>query len=203
MERSSAATVRSSKGMTWSASSERRRVALCAVAGLVVAVATAPGEAETDLTLLDFNDETIENTSQVTAENAQNHGRKTGLKFVKKSVQQILKESAKSGEGAKTYDLVYCAGLFDYVSDRVCKLLIDTFYESVNPGGTVILTNVNASKPFRHSMDYLLEWHLVYRDERHMSRLLPVLKPAAQYKVDSDDTGVNLFLQIRKPATPP
>ena len=69
--------------------------------------------------------------------------------------------------------------------------------------GAVILTNVNASRPFRHSMDYLLEWHLVYRDERHMSRLLPVLKPAAQYKVDSDETGVNLFLQIRKPATPP
>jgi extracellular factor (EF) 3-hydroxypalmitic acid methyl ester biosynthesis protein len=101
------------------------------------------------------------------------------------------------------FDFVYCAGLFDYVSDRVCKLLIDTFYEATQPGGAVLLTNVNASRPFRHSMDYLLEWHLVYRDERHMTRLLPVLKPAAQWQVDADETGVNLFLQIRKPIPSP
>lgn len=160
---------------------------------------------EADFVLLDFNPQTLEFARQNLMDAKASHSRKTGIELRERSIHDLLREAVR-GAGGRTdakYDVVYCAGLFDYVSDRVCKLLIDTFYESVNPGGTVILTNVNASKPFRHSMDYLLEWHLVYRDERHMSRLLPVLKPAAQYKVDADETGVNLFLQIRKPATPP
>lgn len=168
-------------------------------------IAQDPISDEVDFVLLDFNPQTLEYARQCLMEAKSAHNRKTGIELRERSIHDLLREAVRGagGRGDAKYDLVYCAGLFDYVSDRVCKLLIDTFYECTHPGGAVILTNVNASRPFRHSMDYLLEWHLVYRDERHMSRLLPVLKPAAQYKVDSDETGVNLFLQIRKPATPP
>lgn len=157
---------------------------------------------EADLTLLDFNDETIESTSQVTAENVQNHGRRTGLTFIKKSVQQILKESTRSGEGARTYDLVYCAGLFDYLSDRICRRLLEIFYDMLAPGGLLIATNVHPSNDWRNWMEYLAEWHLVYRDEEQFLKLAPSAADPATVRVVPDSTGVNIFLEVRKPEHP-
>jgi len=43
-----------------------------------------------------------------------------------------------------------------------------------------------------------MEWHLVMRDESDMVRLVPDLEPL---KVYTDDTGINVFLEIEKPIT--
>ena len=117
---------------------------------------------------------------------------------------QLLKEAGKatSTSAVRQYDLVYCAGLFDYVSDRVCRRLNELFYHLLAPGGLMVVTNVDASKPFRHSMDFLLEWHLIYRDRAAMERLVPAQAQPGSATVTADPTGVNLFLEIRKPATP-
>ncbi len=66
------------------------------------------------------------------------------------------------------FDLVYCAGLFDYLSDKVCSRLLQYFAARTNPGGTVLVTNVHSSNPQKISMEHLLEWHLIYRDEAQL-----------------------------------
>ncbi len=156
---------------------------------------------QVDLSLLDFNGETLEFASQCLRQIQGQHGRRAVLDFSEKSVNQLLKESLRpeaplNGAG---YDLVYCAGLFDYVSDRVCKRLTELFYTWLAPGGVVIVTNVDAAKPFRHSMDYILEWHLICRSPEEMKRLVPTGKPPPQWRIEADSTGVNLFLEVRKP----
>ncbi|MES2594043.1 MAG: class I SAM-dependent methyltransferase [Verrucomicrobiota bacterium] len=156
---------------------------------------------EADLTLLDFNDETIENTSRTSEENAQAHHRKTGLAFIKKSVQQVLKEAVRSGENNQ-YDLVYCAGLFDYLSDRICRRLLEIFYDMLAPGGLLIATNVHPSNTWRNWMEYLAEWHLVYRDEAQFLSIAPSTAPPESIRVVPDATGVNIFLEVRKPERP-
>ncbi len=156
---------------------------------------------EADLTLLDFNDETIESTSRQTQENVSLYHRQTGLNFVKKSVQQVLKESARSSHGGQSgYDLVYCAGLFDYLSDRICRRLLEIFYDMLAPGGLLIATNVHPSNDWRNWMEYLAEWHLVYRDEKQFLQIAPSLAPTENIRVIADPTGVNIFLEIRKPS---
>jgi extracellular factor (EF) 3-hydroxypalmitic acid methyl ester biosynthesis protein len=47
----------------------------------------------------------------------------TQLTYLKKSVNQILKDSGKTIERSSNeqYDLVYCAGLFDYLADPICR----------------------------------------------------------------------------------
>ncbi len=157
---------------------------------------------EADLTLLDFNDETIENTSYATEQNAQASGRSTGLTFIKKSVQQVLKESVRSDSGRKTYDLVYCAGLFDYLSDRICRRLLEIFYDMLAPGGLLIATNVHPSNDWRNWMEYLAEWHLVYRDEAQFQSIAPSAASPESVRVVPDATGVNIFLEVRKPESP-
>ena len=116
-----------------------------------------------DFLLLDFNDETITNTSRELEALRTRHRRRTGIKLEKRSVHQILKESTRTGAGFEpaSYDIVYCAGLFDYLSDRICRRLLEVFYDLVAPGGLLIATNVDSSNPSRNWMENVLEWHLV------------------------------------------
>ena len=157
----------------------------------------------TDFTLLDFNAETLEFAAQALRQTRTEHGRQTGLAIEARSVNQLLKESMRPAVGGHhgSYDLVYCAGLFDYVSDRVCRRLVELFYSWLAPGGLVLVTNVDAAKPFRHSMDYILEWHLICRNRQQMQNLVPEATPAPTFQIQADITGVNLFLEIRKPGS--
>ncbi|MBK8040180.1 MAG: class I SAM-dependent methyltransferase [Verrucomicrobiaceae bacterium] len=155
-----------------------------------------------DFLLLDFNDETITNTSRELEGLRTRHRRRTGIKLEKRSVNRILKESTSKGAGFEpaSYDIVYCAGLFDYLSDRICRRLLEVLYDLVAPGGLVVATNVDSSNPSRYWMEYVLEWHLVYRDKEGFSKIAPDKVPLEAINVKADETGVNIFLEVRKPA---
>lgn len=155
-----------------------------------------------DFTLLDFNQQTLDYTGQALTELKMRNRRTTGIQTVLKSVHQILKESGRpTGElRLEGYQMVYCAGLFDYLSDRICKRLLQVFYELLAPGGLLLVTNVEAANPSRNWMEYVTEWHLVYRDAPGLESLAPEEAPAVNREIIADDSGVNIFLEIRKPA---
>ncbi len=152
------------------------------------------------LTLVDFNDETLLYARRVLEESCRRQARQAAVQTQKKSVQQILKEAGRGIQlpPEKQYDFIYCAGLFDYLPDAVCRRLTDVFYEWLAPGGLLVVTNVEATKPFRHSMDYLLEWHLICRSGKNLLGLAPSQAPAEECSVKTDLTGVNVFLEVRK-----
>jgi extracellular factor (EF) 3-hydroxypalmitic acid methyl ester biosynthesis protein len=158
---------------------------------------------QADLTLLDFNDETIEHTRRLLGDLKTRHGRQMGLRTVKRSVHQILKEGIHLGAGETGYDFIYCAGLFDYLSERICKRLMNIFYEMLAPGGLLVATNVDVSNPFRNTMEYVLEWHLIYRDAAALAALTPDNAPPGASQVQADKTGVNIYLEVRKPSLGP
>jgi extracellular factor (EF) 3-hydroxypalmitic acid methyl ester biosynthesis protein len=153
-------------------------------------------------TLLDFNEETLAHARTVLTRAKQKHGRNTAIQFVKKSVNQILKESARTVEGTpqSKYDLVYCAGLFDYLSDQICQRLMSILYGWVAPGGLLLATNVHVCNPRRLTMEYVMEWNLIYRDSARMAALNPDRHSADHALVRSDETGVNVYLEVRKPS---
>jgi extracellular factor (EF) 3-hydroxypalmitic acid methyl ester biosynthesis protein len=152
-------------------------------------------------TLLDFNDETLAYTGKLLNELKMKHQRQTPINMIKRSVHQLLKEGRRGTEIGRTssYDLIYCAGLFDYLSDRICRRLMDIFYEALAPGGLLIATNVEASNPDRQMMEYLMDWHLTYRNPEQLLALSPGKAMHKDCRVLSDDTKVNIFLEVRKP----
>ena len=83
----------------------------------------------------------------------------------------------------------------DYLSDRVCKRLVQLFYDWVVPGGFVTVTNVHSDNPVRCHMEYILEWNLVYRDERIMKSFSD---DNNFLRMERDPTGINIFLDLRK-----
>ena len=152
-----------------------------------------------EFTLLDFNEETIQHTRQTLEEFKRRFGRRAALQFQRKSVHQVLKEGARTiAAPHAAYDFIYCAGLFDYLPDRTCKQLMNIFYGWLAPGGLVAATNVDNCRPFRHMLEFVLDWHLIYRDTRKSSTLLPDAAGPDLGRIQRDLTGVNVIIEARR-----
>jgi extracellular factor (EF) 3-hydroxypalmitic acid methyl ester biosynthesis protein len=157
------------------------------------------------LTLVDFNEETLRHLQDKLEGIKNSLVRPVSFQLVKRSVFQILKDDGRSIRSAngKPYDYIYCAGLFDYLSDSVCRQIMNIFYEMLAPDGLLLVTNatdaLNCSRPFRYSMEYLLDWYLIYRDKAHFATVAPDQADADNIAVIAENTGANLFLEVRKP----
>ena len=124
-------------------------------------------------------------------------GARPKIQFKRESIDELLREAhvQKSLDHIR-WDMVYCAGLFDYLTDQTCRNLLMLFKSWVNPGGLLTITNVHPANPNRHQMEHLLEWYLNYRDEPEMTKLAS--EWSRYKKVQSDPTGYNVFLDIRQ-----
>jgi extracellular factor (EF) 3-hydroxypalmitic acid methyl ester biosynthesis protein len=162
-----------------------------------------------ELHLLDFNTETLEYARRQITAAADAGGHCPTLEFHHKSVNELLRDATRHAQGkegggggaAAPYvgaDLIYCAGLFDYLTDKVCGRLLQLFHAWVAPGGLVVATNVHPRNRTRYFMEHLLDWHLIYRDEAQMRALTP--PAAADPRVYAEAVGVNVFLEFRKAA---
>ena len=67
-------------------------------------------------------------------------GNSEALTAVLKSVHQLLKQAERRAQHpvGESYDLLYCAGLFDYLSDAVSRKLMEIFFEMLAPGGLLV-----------------------------------------------------------------
>jgi extracellular factor (EF) 3-hydroxypalmitic acid methyl ester biosynthesis protein len=154
-----------------------------------------------DLELVDMNDETLEHVTETLELLKQRHGRRAMIRTRKRSVLGLLRDASRVSEPAsgRRQDFIYCAGLFDYLTDGACRQLLKVCWDWLAPGGKLVATNVDNSRPFRHMLEFLLDWHLIYRDREKMLKLVPSEIPKEACGLTSDPTGVNLFLEIRRP----
>ena len=142
-------------------------------------------------TLMDFNEETLAYTK-----NCLKHHRSQIL-YCEDSVQNLVRRGFTFPTIAKNgYDFIYCAGLFDYLNDKLCRKLLNHFYQHLKPGGKILVTNVTPTQSARYYLEYLLDWHLIYRDRKAFSTFA---KPFPRHRVFHDETYANVFLTIEKP----
>ena len=152
-----------------------------------------------DFELLDFSDVTLRYTTGKIAESCERSGREVEVAFIEESIQGFLKKAARGVDfQAESYDFVYCAGLYDYLSQGFCAKLTECFYNLVRPGGEVVVTNVSRSNTIPAVMADFLEWTLVERTEEEMMNLAPAEKSSLLKELKSDETQINLFLELRK-----
>lgn len=97
----------------------------------------------------------------------------------------------------KSFDLVWSAGLFDYLDDRLFVTLLKRLSRSVTAGGTLVVGNFGPANSQRSYMEFGF-WDLNHRDEEHLLRLAAAAGfPAERTSIAAEETGVNLFLTIR------
>jgi extracellular factor (EF) 3-hydroxypalmitic acid methyl ester biosynthesis protein len=116
-------------------------------------------------------------------------------------VAQLIKEHERKKTGAAQYDFVYCAGLFDYLTDAVCQHLMEAFYAMLAPGGLLVATNVDKHAAI-NQMECFLDWHLKYRDTQKMRELTPKAASPEEVIIKRDPSGANVFIEVRKPGRP-
>jgi len=97
-------------------------------------------------------------------------------------------------------NIIVSAGLFDYLSDRVAKKLIDSLFDLLGPGGILLIGNVSTYNPDRFAMDYLLDWNLILRSKDNLLNLISdnVKNKSNQIEVLSEALDLNLFLKITR-----
>lgn len=105
------------------------------------------------------------------------------------------------------YDLVYSAGLYDYITtyeskEKGTKALTRFLFSKIRPGGKLVIGNFNPSIPDDEyfGVEIFTDWSLIYRDDEEMLAFLDGL-PAHQIesvKIDREATGINSFLVVQK-----
>lgn len=97
------------------------------------------------------------------------------------------------------YDLVWSAGLFDYLTDKVFVHLLQNLLRVSQPGGEVVIGNFSDFNPSRDYMELLGHWNLHHRSrETLISLALEAGAKADQIEIFWEPEGVNYFLHIRR-----
>jgi len=112
------------------------------------------------------------------------------------SVRQILAGKAKLGQ----YDLVYAAGLYDYLGAAAGRALTRRMFEATRPGGTLLIPNFLTGIADSGYMEAFMDWRLTYRDHAQMYNLAAEI-PAdqvASLEVFNDPDDTIAFLIVEK-----
>lgn len=97
------------------------------------------------------------------------------------------------------YGLVWSAGLFDYLEDRLFVRLIKRMLRFTEAGGEVVVGNFGDHNPTRNYMELLGRWKLIHRNRDHLRALAKEAGAKHQdISIGAEPEGVNLFLHIRK-----
>ncbi|WP_461785036.1 class I SAM-dependent methyltransferase [Prosthecobacter sp.] len=100
---------------------------------------------------------------------------------------------------AKGYELVWSAGLFDYLTDRTFVYLLKALMAVTKRGGEVVVGNFSEFNPSRDYMELLGDWVLQHRTRDHLRELaLEAGAAADSIDVQWEPEGVNLFLHVRR-----
>jgi extracellular factor (EF) 3-hydroxypalmitic acid methyl ester biosynthesis protein len=99
---------------------------------------------------------------------------------VQGTILQLLKDKTLTG-----FDLVFSAGLYDYLSDRLAEKLTADLFARLKPGGKLIVANFLPDIRDAGYMEIFMDWRLIYRNEHAIrgfaKKIDPVQIRSARY----------------------
>jgi extracellular factor (EF) 3-hydroxypalmitic acid methyl ester biosynthesis protein len=126
-------------------------------------------------------------------------GSKVTVDYLNESVRTMLTTPKLKNKWGQ-FHFIYSMGLFDYLTPPVAKAVLGKLYQILKPGGEMVIGNFHVANSNRIYMEYWLDWVLYYRTEQEFVDLIRDAEPA-ETKVLFDDTGVQMFLHVKKPGT--
>lgn len=126
------------------------------------------------------------------------HGAEVSVDFIKESVRTMLVTRALQERWGQ-FHFIYSMGLFDYLTAPVAAAVLRKLYQLLEPGGEMVIGNFSLANPDRLFMEYWLDWKIIHRSEQDLLRL-PLGIPGATTSVQSDPTGIQMLLHVKKEA---
>lgn len=114
------------------------------------------------------------------------------------SVRGLLKNDYRLGQ----FDLIYAAGLYDYLADKVAVKLTQTCLSMLKPGGTFLFANFSTEVPDDGYMETMMNWTLLLRSQSEMWAIIEASLDGQQAE-KSVFFGANrniIYGTIRKPS---
>lgn len=90
-------------------------------------------------------------------------------------------------------DIIYSAGLTDYLDHRLFQALATRCHEQLKPGGVLIIGNFGPTNPNRAFMDHVLHWRLIHRSEDELRGLFAMTPFKQEVQIMTEGQGLNLF----------
>lgn len=91
-----------------------------------------------------------------------------GVKTVEGNVKRLVGGHIALGD----FDLIYSAGLYDYLPSVFAQRLTETLKGMLRPKGRLIIGNFARGTHARGYLDLVMDWHLVYRNTTELLQLL-------------------------------
>jgi extracellular factor (EF) 3-hydroxypalmitic acid methyl ester biosynthesis protein len=76
-----------------------------------------------------------------------------------------------SGDDLGDFDLVYSAGLYDYLDEKDAMAVTGAMFRSLRPGGRMLVANFTPDLRDIGCLEAIMDWHLTYRDEAALTTL--------------------------------
>lgn len=118
------------------------------------------------------------------------------IETIQGSVAGLIRRSYKLG----TFDLVYAAGLYDYLSREVAIRLTQRIMELVKPGGEYLFANFSDVTATDGFMESFMNWPLILRSEAEMWDIINASVDRNLVDVDlfQSDNGYLHYAKIRR-----
>lgn len=95
-----------------------------------------------------------------------------------------------------TSDMIFCAGLFDYLNHKDAVAMFEMFWKQLNTNGRLLVFNFAQRNPSRAYMEWFGNWYLEYRTIDLMQQLaVDAGVPGEQFEVKVEAENVNLYLE--------
>jgi SAM-dependent methyltransferase len=99
----------------------------------------------------------------------------------------------------KRFQLIWSAGLFDYLSDKGFEFLLERLIGLLRDDGELVVGNFSPNNPSRSYMEVVTDWHLHHRTKKQLVELaLRCGVSEEDVRVGAEPEGINYFLHIKR-----
>lgn len=112
---------------------------------------------------------------------------KGNVNFILKNAIRIALKKDIRKDIDTDYDLIYSAGLFDYLDERIAIPLLANLRKLLRRDGLLVIANASDkySNPSATWMEWVAEWYLIYRSEKEFRNIF----------LDAGFTAQNLIIK--------
>ena len=117
--------------------------------------------------------------------------------YLHDSIKRLLRDPAIF-QAHGLFDMIFSAGLFDYLEMPTAVTLTRNLAAYLAPRGALWVGNMVPTSPNRWFMEMHLDWFLIYRTRAEMMDMARLAAPDARVHIQDEPTGINPFVVLTR-----